>query len=187
MEQKNRKSPGICSYSLEKSLKEQDAENEKLKKRKVSEGEKFYFYQNTERLSEGVPGAGNYCPHPISPKVKENKTDYKFWVDKHKKEHDKFFQRDSVKPASGTYSPMNVTLTTFDRLANETAKPTKKQYFGSDARFEYTRQNKKKIVEKRPDPSSYATTVDWKGKDVSPKKQLWTELVWRGQTHGVYH
>ncbi len=47
MEQKNRKSPGICTYSLEKSLKEVDADNEKMKKQKVSVGEKIYFYQNT--------------------------------------------------------------------------------------------------------------------------------------------
>lgn len=38
MEQKNRKSPGICTYSLEKSIKEKDEEKEKLKKRKVSVG-----------------------------------------------------------------------------------------------------------------------------------------------------
>ena len=47
MEQKNRKSPGVCSYSLEKSMKEKDADAEKLKKRKQSVGDKVYFYMNT--------------------------------------------------------------------------------------------------------------------------------------------
>jgi len=55
-------------------------------------------------------------------------------------------KRENIKPASGTYSPMNVTISTFDRLANEALKPNKKQLFGCDARFEYTRENKKKIV-----------------------------------------
>ena len=47
MEQKNRKSPGDCAYSLEKSMKEKDADIERLKKRKQSVGEKVYFYMNT--------------------------------------------------------------------------------------------------------------------------------------------
>ena len=38
MEQKNRKSPGICTYSLEKSMKEKDADVEKMKKKKIIEG-----------------------------------------------------------------------------------------------------------------------------------------------------
>jgi phosphopantetheine adenylyltransferase len=54
---------------------------------------------------------------------------------------------------------MNTTLTTFDQLAVELSKPTKKNYFGSDARFEYTRQVKKKIEEKRPSPVNYLTTI----------------------------
>jgi hypothetical protein len=47
MEQKNRKSPGVCAYSLEKSIKEKDLDAEKLKKRKYNIGEKIFFYQNT--------------------------------------------------------------------------------------------------------------------------------------------
>jgi len=53
-------------------------------------------------------------------------------------------KRENIKPASGTYSPMNVTISTFDRLANEALKPNKKQLFGCDARFEYTRKIKRK-------------------------------------------
>jgi len=86
MEQKNRKSPGICAYSLEKSFKEKEADLEKLKKRKQSVGEKTYFYMNTERLSDIVPGPGMHSPHQISPRVRLNKTDHKFWTSKHSKE-----------------------------------------------------------------------------------------------------
>lgn len=116
-----------------------------------------------------------------------NKTDYKFWVKKHKEEAESFLKRDSVKPAPGTHSPMNTTLTTFDQLATEYTKPTKKHYLGTDAKFEYTRENKKKIVEKRPDPSSYTTTFEWRSKEISPKKTIWNDLVWKGSTHSVYH
>ena len=38
MEQKNRKSPGVCAYSLEKSFKEQQVQLEKLQKKKESVG-----------------------------------------------------------------------------------------------------------------------------------------------------
>jgi hypothetical protein len=116
-----------------------------------------------------------------------NKTDYKFWVKKHKDEETSFLKRDEIKPAPGTHSPMNTTLTTFDQLATEFKKPTKVNYLGKDAKFEYTRENKKKIVEKRPDPSSYTTTMEWKGKDVSPKKTSWSELVWKGHSQSIYH
>jgi hypothetical protein len=42
-------------------------------------------------------------------------------------------------PAPGTHSPMNMTISTFDRITIENSKPSKKQYFGSDAKFEYMR------------------------------------------------
>lgn len=144
-----------------------------MKKRKISTGEKIYFYQNTEHLSNANPGPGNYCPHDVSPKERMNKTDYKFWIKKHKDEETSFLKRDEVKPAPGTHSPMNTTLVTFDQLATEFKKSTKVNYMGKDAKFEYTRESKKKIVEKRPDPSSYKTMIEWKGKDVSPKKTSW--------------
>ena len=38
MEQKNRKAPGVCAYSLEKSFKEQQVQLEKLQKKKESVG-----------------------------------------------------------------------------------------------------------------------------------------------------
>lgn len=43
------------------------------------------------------------------------------------------------------------------------------------------------MIEKRPDPSSYATAFEWKGKDVSPKKTSWNDMVWKGQSQSVYH
>lgn len=86
MEQKNRKSPGICAYSIEKSLKEKQADLDKLKKKKQSTGEKVYFYMNTERLSDVAPGPGMHNPHPVSPKLTLNQTDHKFWSSKHSKE-----------------------------------------------------------------------------------------------------
>lgn len=50
-------------------------------------------------------------------KVRKNKTDWKHWVDKHKKIHEAFTKRDSVKPNSCSYSPMNMTLNTFDKIS----------------------------------------------------------------------
>ena len=74
---------------------------------------------------------------------------------------------------------MNTTLSTFDQIAEELKKPSKKKCFGSDARFEYTRAQKKKIVEKRPAPSAYNTMTEWRSKEMSPKKTLWNDMVWR--------
>ena len=96
-------------------------------------------------------------------------------------------KRDAIKPAPGTHSPMNTTLHTFDQLSKELDKSTKVKNFGGDARFEYTRENKKKIIETRPAPSSYRTLYDWKGKDVSPKKTIWNDQVWKGKSFSIYH
>lgn len=134
-----------------------------------------------------VPGAGNYSPHDVVPKDRLNKTDYKFWVKKHKDETDSFMKKQLAKPAPGTHSPLNTTLETFDQLADEYKKPSKRHLFGTDAKFEYTRDSKKKIVEKRPAPSSYTTTFEWRGKDLSPKKDLWNEKIWKGHSSSVYH
>jgi hypothetical protein len=153
----------------------------------MHQGEKTFFYMDTEKASDSVPGPGNFCPHLPSPRIRPDKTDYKFWVDKHKKEGDVLSQRNSAKPAPGTHSPMNMTLNTFERLEKEHERPSKIHHFGMDSRFDYTRPSKKKIVEKRPDPSSYKTTIEWKGKDVSPKKQLWDTMIWKGRSTSVYH
>ena len=47
MEQKNRKAPGVCAYSLEKSLKEKDDAVKALSKKKNFVGEKHFFYDDT--------------------------------------------------------------------------------------------------------------------------------------------
>jgi len=96
-------------------------------------------------------------------------------------------KRDSVKPAPGTHNPMNVTLDTFDKIEKNNKAESKVQHFGLDSKFEYTRAQKKKIVEKRPDPSSYRTTFEWKGKDISPKKTMWETNIYKGPSSSVYH
>lgn len=83
-EQKKRKIPGVCTYSLEKSLKQKDAERAKLKTLPTKSTEKVCYYQNTEALSSEVPGVGSYILRHISPKQRVNKTDYKFWSKKHR-------------------------------------------------------------------------------------------------------
>lgn len=91
-----------------------------------------------------------------------NKTNHKFWIDKHKKEEQKFTKKKSVEPAPGTHTPIPADCTTFDRIrtADEARRKKKDKKivfhgFGSDAKFEYTRPSKKKIVEERPPPSAY--------------------------------
>ena len=106
-----------------------------------------------------MPGAGQYCPHIPAAKERFNKTDYKFWVGKHKEEKKKEMDKSGALPSPASLSPMNHTLTTFDRIESDLKKPIKVKHFGLDSRFEYTRTNKKKIVEKRPDPSSYNTMM----------------------------
>ena len=59
-----------------------------LKRKVIKKGEKRYFYENTELLSEEVPGPGFYCPHDDVEHLKKNNSDYDFWVKKHKKEND---------------------------------------------------------------------------------------------------
>ena len=53
-------------------------------------------------------------------------------------------KRLSLVPAPGTYTPMNATITTFDSLSKSPKSP-KFEGFGKDARFTYTRPEKKKI------------------------------------------
>jgi hypothetical protein len=92
---------------------------------------------------------------------------------KHRLDGETLSKREAIKPAPGTHSPMNTTLFTFDQLALEYRKPSKKKGFGTDAKFEYTRENKKAIIEKRADLLAHAQVFEWKGKSVSPKKILW--------------
>ena len=62
-----------------------------------------------------------------------------------------------------------------------------KNGFGSDSRFEYTRPNKKMIIEERPAPCNYETKIEWRGKsNMSPKKKRWADLLWTGSPPKVY-
>ena len=56
---------------------------------------------------------------------------------------------------------MNCTFTTFDAISKSPPKKKEiKDNFGTtDARFPYTRPDKKKIKETRPSPDSYNTMI----------------------------
>ena len=139
-------------------------------------------------MAGGGPGAGNYNPHDEVRKMRLNKTDYKFWIGKHKTLDKTLNDRDSRKPSPASYSPKSMTMRTFDTMPVSPKKKKESQFgFGTDARFEYIRPNKKTIVEKRPAPVSYRTTYDWKGKGDKPKQRTWDEDVWKGRVEGVYH
>ena len=90
------------------------------------------------------------------------------------------------KPNPASYTPCQSSYNTFDSMSNSPKKEAKNG-FGSDARFPYIRPNKKKIIEKRPDPISYNTTIRWKGKKDSPKKKSWNESLWKGSQSSIYH
>ena len=102
-------------------------------------------------------------------------------------------KRKSVEPASGTYTPIPADCTTFDRIktAEETKRKKKSQStfhgFGSDARFTYTRQNKKRIIEQRPPPCTYNLVLEWKGKNIDIKKDNWIRSRSYGPSRGVYN
>ena len=67
---------------------------------------------------------------------------------------------------------MNLTFTTFDSIKHSPKKEKEVQKgFGTDAKFTYTRIDKKKIKEERPSPNSYNTIIPWKGKKESPTKR----------------
>lgn len=84
-EQKNRPSPAPGSYNLNKTEEEIQKRLNDLKSKKRYEGNKHFFYENTENLSNQVPGMGSYNPHEEVSHLKMNKTTHKFWIDKHKK------------------------------------------------------------------------------------------------------
>jgi hypothetical protein len=91
IEQKNRKKPGIGTYYLNKTDDQIKAEIKKLSEKKKHEGQKRYFYEDTEFVSNLVPGSGAHNPHVLHKFTQEirsksslNKTDHKFWIAKHK-------------------------------------------------------------------------------------------------------
>jgi len=61
-----------------------------------------------------TPGPGNYHPRPILPKIHENKTLPKEWIEKHKKlDNDK---KKSKVPDMGTYTHHPADFETFGKL-----------------------------------------------------------------------
>jgi hypothetical protein len=94
---------------------------------------------------------GAYNPHLEVPHIKVDKTNHKFWIDKHKKEGEKMAKRRSVEPAPGTHTPIPAGYTTFERIMTAGQVKRKKKDmtstgFGTDSKFEYTRPSKKKII-----------------------------------------
>lgn len=74
-------------------------------------------------------------------------------------------KRELIRPTAGTYSPLHQSYKTFDTTFHSSKKSLEKRnWFGSDSKFEYTRPVKKKIKEVRPSPASYNTGIAWKGK-----------------------
>lgn len=60
--------------------------------------------------------------------------------------------------------------------------------FGTDAKFEYCRPNKKKIIETRPDMTKYDLSITWKGKKDETRRRGWNSfVVSRSQSMSVYH
>lgn len=60
---------------------------------------------------------------------------------------------EAAKPSSSSYqTQLNTTIETFDNFKLKDFSKSKKKFFGGDSKFEYTRANKKTIIEKRPSP-----------------------------------
>lgn len=62
-EQKNRATPAPGSYNLNKTDEEINKDQADLKTKKIYEGSKHFFYEDTEYLSNVAPGMGSYNPH----------------------------------------------------------------------------------------------------------------------------
>ena len=104
----------------------------------------------------------------------------------------------SVQPAPGTHTPIPLGYSTFDRIMTadratraRTASSEKKTRvfhgFGSDAKFEYTRPNKKKILEKRPAPCDHEMVLEWKGKNMQLRGHNWIRARSVARSRSVYH
>lgn len=66
-------------------------------------------------MSDVTPGMGVYNPHMSVDKLKLNKTDHKFWIDKHNKSTKINTSRDLIKPNPASYSPTNQSYNTFQK------------------------------------------------------------------------
>ena len=104
----------------------------------------------------------------------------------------------SVQPAPGTHTPIPLGYSTFDRIMTadratraRTASSENKTRvfhgFGSDSKFEYTRPNKKKILEKRPAPCDHEMVLEWKGKNMQLRGHNWIRARSVARSRSVYH
>ena len=96
------------------------------------------------------------------------------------------------KPGPSSYRPASAG--TFDRVKLDTERDRKKRSkslnkgFGTDAKFEYCRVSKKKIIEERPDPTKYDLRITWRGKKDETKKHGWNSfLSTRSNSMSVYN
>lgn len=97
-------------------------------------------------MSDAIPGMGIYNPHLSVDKLQLNKTNHKFWIDKHNQTNKFNTSRELIKPNPASYSPTNQSYNTFQRTFCLPKKNKQiKNGFGSDSRFPYTRANKKVI------------------------------------------
>lgn len=171
-EQKLRKTPAPGDYHLFQSAKQLADQQVKLdarcRKRRISD--KRYFYEDFEHLSMVNPGPGNYNPRPISRKLKLNKKDHTFWVEKHQTERKSFITKRKKEPDMGSYTPIPVDVGTFDgffrsekqqKKNKSTSKP-----WGTAERFSYSRPKTARTgtKEKRPEPGTYNMILDWPAK-----------------------
>ena len=89
---------------------------EKLRTRKFSVGEKRYFYEDTEFVSNKTPGPGMHSPHLDVPNLHMNKTDHKFWIGKHKKESEYWKKKRGSVPGPNSYDHIPLEYNTFHRI-----------------------------------------------------------------------
>jgi hypothetical protein len=62
----------------------------------------------------------------------------------------------------------------FQTLKTTSKSKEKSKGFGTDARFESTRDDKRVIKEKRPDPNAYRTSLEWRpAKATAEKAKPW--------------
>jgi hypothetical protein len=98
--------------------------------------------------------------------IKKDRTNYTFWIDKHKKDNEKKRRRSLKETDPGTYRPVSASFSSFDKIKIDHEKREKKlskekpkHGFGSsDAKFDYGRI-KKSNGEMKPAPWNYNTLI----------------------------
>lgn len=89
---------------------------------------------------------GNYNPHLSVVHIRPQKTDPKYWIERHKKMSQSYKKKRLSETAPGCYTPCRLDVTTFDKIwAVEKMNKQKKNMrstFGTDAKFPYQRKCK---------------------------------------------